>query len=79
MTVFFHPTSGFDLSRFAGVLAFMRLPHVTAEYAWFTEVILAREIGQGRATVVPWLATITRCLDHDPSEHTVSGCALLRW
>ena len=28
---FFHPVSGFDLPRFAGVATFMRLPHVPLE------------------------------------------------
>ncbi|MEM5471693.1 agmatinase [Hoeflea sp. AS60] len=28
---FFHPVSGFDLPRFAGVATFMRLPHVTLD------------------------------------------------
>lgn len=35
---FFHPVSGFDLPRFAGVPTFMRLPHVPPEHARFDEV-----------------------------------------
>ena len=44
---FFHPVSGFDLPRFAGVPTFMRLPHVPPGHARFDEV----EIG---ITGVPW-------------------------
>ena len=44
---FFHPVSGFDLPRFAGVPTFMRLPHVPPGHARFEEV----EIG---LTGVPW-------------------------
>ncbi|GGA98483.1 agmatinase [Allosediminivita pacifica] len=44
---FFHPVSGFDLPRFAGVPTFMRLPHVPPGHARFDEV----EIG---LTGVPW-------------------------
>ncbi|MFU1477524.1 agmatinase [Roseovarius sp. C7] len=35
---FFHPVSGFDLPRFAGVPTFMRLPHVAPEHDRFGEV-----------------------------------------
>jgi guanidinopropionase len=35
---FFHPVSGFDLPRFAGVPSFMRLPHVGLDHARFAEV-----------------------------------------
>lgn len=35
---FFHPVSGFDLPRFAGVPSFMRLPHVGPDHARFAEV-----------------------------------------
>lgn len=35
---FFHPVSGFDLPRFAGVPTFMRLPHVPPGHARFPEV-----------------------------------------
>ena len=35
---FFHPVSGFDLPRFAGVPTFMRLPHVPPGHARFSEV-----------------------------------------
>ncbi|MCT4554860.1 MAG: agmatinase [Pelagimonas sp.] len=35
---FFHPVSGFDLPRFAGVPTFMRLPHVALDHARFAEV-----------------------------------------
>jgi len=44
---FFHPVSGFELPRFAGVPSFMRLPHVPPEHARFQEV----EIG---LIGVPW-------------------------
>ena len=44
---FFHPVSGFDLPRFAGVPTFMRLPHVPPGHARFDEV----EIG---IAGVPW-------------------------
>ncbi|MCE0506075.1 agmatinase [Roseivivax sp. GX 12232] len=44
---FFHPVSGFELPRFAGVPTFMRLPHVPPGHARFSEV----EIG---LTGVPW-------------------------
>jgi guanidinopropionase len=35
---FFHPVSGFDLPRFAGVPTFMRLPHVDLDHARLSEV-----------------------------------------
>ncbi|MCZ0813730.1 MAG: agmatinase [Pseudomonadota bacterium] len=35
---FFHPVSGFDLPRFAGVPTFMRLPHVPASHERFKDV-----------------------------------------
>ncbi|AXC50898.1 agmatinase [Paracoccus suum] len=35
---FFHPVSGFDLPRFAGVPTFMRLPHVPPDHPRFAEV-----------------------------------------
>lgn len=35
---FFHPVSGFDLPRFAGVPTFMRLPHVSLEHARLKDV-----------------------------------------
>lgn len=35
---FFHPVSGFDLPRFAGVPTFMRLPHVSPDHARFKDV-----------------------------------------
>ncbi|SMX46783.1 agmatinase [Maliponia aquimaris] len=35
---FFHPVSGFDLPRFAGVPTFMRLPHVAADHPRFGDV-----------------------------------------
>ncbi|WP_422038342.1 agmatinase [Roseibium sp.] len=35
---FFHPVSGFDLPRFAGVPTFMRLPHVALDDAKIAEV-----------------------------------------
>ncbi len=35
---FFHPVSGFDLPRFAGVPTFMRLPHVPPEHERFGDV-----------------------------------------
>ncbi|MGP6088491.1 agmatinase [Antarctobacter jejuensis] len=44
---FFHPVSGFDLPRFAGVPTFMRLPHVTPDHPRFDEV----QIG---LVGVPW-------------------------
>ncbi len=44
---FFHPVSGFDLPRFAGIPTFMRLPHVPPEDARFGEV----DIG---LVGVPW-------------------------
>ncbi len=44
---FFHPVSGFDLPRFAGVPTFMRLSHVPPGHARFDDV----EIG---LTGVPW-------------------------
>lgn len=44
---FFHPISGFELPRFAGVPTFMRLPHVAPDHARFSEV----EIG---IIGVPW-------------------------
>jgi len=44
---FFHPVSGFDLPRFAGVPTFMRLPHVPPGHERFGDVALGL-IG------VPW-------------------------
>ncbi len=44
---FFHPVSGFDLPRFAGVATFMRLAHVPPDHARFSQVQLGL-IG------VPW-------------------------
>ncbi|MEK9850184.1 MAG: agmatinase [Candidatus Puniceispirillum sp.] len=44
---FFHPVSGFDLPRFAGVPSFMRLPHLTGDDARFGDV----QIG---LVGVPW-------------------------
>ena len=44
---FFHPVSGFDLPRFAGVPSFMRLPHVDLDHDRLSEV----EIG---IIGVPW-------------------------
>jgi len=44
---FFHPVSGFDLPRFAGVPTFMRLPHVAADHPRFADV----QIG---LVGVPW-------------------------
>ncbi|MDA7423668.1 agmatinase [Thalassococcus lentus] len=44
---FFHPVSGFDLPRFAGVPTFMRLPHVAPGHDRFEEV----DIG---VIGVPW-------------------------
>ncbi|WP_306005181.1 agmatinase [Aquicoccus porphyridii] len=44
---FFHPASGFDLPRFAGIPTFMRLPHVPPGHARFGEV----DIG---LVGVPW-------------------------
>ncbi|MFK7746571.1 MAG: agmatinase [Roseobacter sp.] len=35
---FFHPVSGFDVPRFAGVPTFMRLPHVNADHPRFADV-----------------------------------------
>jgi guanidinopropionase len=35
---FFHPVSGFDLPRFAGVPTFMRLPYVPPDHARFADV-----------------------------------------
>lgn len=35
---FFHPVSGFELPRFAGIPTFMRLPHVPANHPRFDEV-----------------------------------------
>ncbi|WP_417209303.1 agmatinase [Antarctobacter sp.] len=35
---FFHPVSGFDLPRFAGVPTFMRLPYVPADHPRFKDV-----------------------------------------
>ncbi|WP_425072384.1 agmatinase [Sagittula sp. S175] len=37
---FFHPVSGFDLPRFAGVPTFMRLPHVDPDHPRFSEVAI---------------------------------------
>lgn len=44
---FFHPVSGFDLPRFAGVPTFMRLPHVALDHPRLSEV----EVG---LIGVPW-------------------------
>lgn len=44
---FFHPVSGFDLPRFAGVPTFMRLPHVAPDHPRFKDV----EVG---LVGVPW-------------------------
>ncbi|MCM2562568.1 agmatinase [Lutimaribacter sp. EGI FJ00015] len=44
---FFHPVSGFDLPRFAGVPSFMRLPHLPPEHSRRSEV----DIG---LVGVPW-------------------------
>ncbi|KHQ53080.1 agmatinase [Mameliella alba] len=44
---FFHPVSGFDLPRFAGVPTFMRLPHLTSDHPRFKDV----QIG---LVGVPW-------------------------
>lgn len=44
---FFHPVSGFDLPRFAGVPTFMRLPHVDLDHPRLAEVSIGL-IG------VPW-------------------------
>ncbi|GGF61463.1 guanidinopropionase [Mameliella alba] len=44
---FFHPVSGFDLPRFAGVPTFMRLPHLTPDHPRFKDV----QIG---LVGVPW-------------------------
>ncbi|KUF09474.1 agmatinase [Pseudoponticoccus marisrubri] len=44
---FFHPVSGFDLPRFAGVPTFMRLPHIPPEHPRFAEL----QIG---LVGVPW-------------------------
>lgn len=44
---FFHPVSGFDLPRFAGVPTFMRLPHVAPDHPRFDDV----QIG---LVGVPW-------------------------
>ncbi|WP_136441944.1 agmatinase [Pacificoceanicola onchidii] len=44
---FFHPVSGFDLPRFAGVPTFMRLPYVPPEHGRFADV----DIG---LVGVPW-------------------------
>ena len=35
---FFHPVSGFDLPRFAGIPSFMRLPHVDPDHDRFRDV-----------------------------------------
>jgi guanidinopropionase len=35
---FFHPVSGFDLPRYAGIPTFMRLPHVTLDDPRFSDV-----------------------------------------
>ena len=44
---FFHPVSGFDLPRFAGIPTFMRLPHIAPDHPRFAEV----EVG---LIGVPW-------------------------
>ncbi|MDJ0859356.1 MAG: agmatinase [Dinoroseobacter sp.] len=49
---FFHPVSGFDLPRFAGVPTFMRLPYVPPDHPRFTDV----EIG---LIGIPWDAGTT--------------------
>lgn len=49
---FFHPVSGFDLPRFAGVPSFMRLPTVTPDHTRYTNVQMGL-IG------VPWDAGTT--------------------
>ncbi len=38
---FFHPVSGFDLPRFAGIPTFMRLPHLAPEHPRFGELDVA--------------------------------------
>ncbi len=38
---FFHPVSGFDLPRFAGIPTFMRLPHVAPDHPRFGELDVA--------------------------------------
>ncbi|MGY9048750.1 agmatinase [Puniceibacterium antarcticum] len=38
---FFHPVSGFDLPRFAGIPTFMRLPHVAPDHPRFSEIDVA--------------------------------------
>ena len=35
---FFHPVSGFELPRFAGIPTFMRLPHVTPDHPRYAQV-----------------------------------------
>ena len=49
---FFHPVSGFELPRFAGVPTFMRLPHVAPDHPRFSDVQIGL-IG------VPWDAGTT--------------------
>ena len=44
---FFHPVSGFDLPRFAGIPTFMRLPHVAPDHPRFGEV-------ESALVGVPW-------------------------
>lgn len=76
---FFHPVSGFDLPRFAGVPTFMRLPHVPLDHARFKDVDIGL-IG------VPWDSGTTNRPGprHGPrqlrdastmirAEHSVSG------
>lgn len=76
---FFHPVSGFDLPRFAGIPTFMRLPHVPPDHARAGEV----DIG---IVGVPWDAGTTNRPGprHGPrqlrdastmirAEHPVSG------
>ena len=76
---FFHPVSGFELPRFAGIPTFMRLPHVPLDHARIGEV----EIG---LIGVPWDSGTTNRPGprHGPrqlrdastmirAEHAVSG------
>ena len=49
---FFHPVSGFELPRFAGVPTFMRLRHVAPDHPRFSDVQIGL-IG------VPWDAGTT--------------------
>ena len=45
---FFHPVSGFDVPRFAGVPTFMRLPHLSLDDPRLKEVLTPSTDGQGR-------------------------------